>query len=177
MTQGILEQVPGGSILDRCPQRPGAARHSPFTRPGPHTPVWPIRRGPLSRPMWGTEGRLLLQHPLAKVRWGVGDGRAHPPGNVSLHEMGEVWDGWGKRKRSGLLEPREMELAVAPVVSALGVTGKPAKRPHSTQRSQLTRASCPQLQACSPPAQPPCHSRPPKCMHGHTHRQRSHAQH
>lgn len=94
-----------------------------------------------------------------------------PPGN------GEVQDGWGKRKGTGLLELREMELAVASAVSALGVRGKPAKRPCSTQRSPLALASCPQLQACSPPAQAPCHSRPPKCMHGHTRRQRSHAQH
>lgn len=39
------------------------------------------------------------QHPLAKVRWGVGDGRAHPPGSVSRREMGRFRTGQTKGDR------------------------------------------------------------------------------
>ena len=89
MVLRILEQVPSGHILDRCPQRPASG-------PPLFIPVaWPTHSSLAhqTRPLvpvhvggGGAAASALRppQHPLAKVRWGVGDGRAHPPGNVSL---------------------------------------------------------------------------------------------
>lgn len=60
----------------------------PFMGLGPHTPVWPIRPSPLFPTMWGVEeaatSALRLPNSVCreKVRYRVGDRRAHPQGAI-----------------------------------------------------------------------------------------------